>query len=50
MEKRRVVITGMGVVAPNGIGVENFWDLPGYQPLCNIEVRIQLKKTCLVLI
>ena len=26
MEKRRVVITGMGVVAPNGIGVENFWD------------------------
>jgi 3-oxoacyl-[acyl-carrier-protein] synthase II len=26
MEKRRVVITGMGVVAPNGIGLENFWD------------------------
>jgi len=26
LEKRRVVITGMGVVAPNGIGVENFWD------------------------
>jgi 3-oxoacyl-[acyl-carrier-protein] synthase II len=26
MEKRRVVITGMGVVAPNGIGVEKFWD------------------------
>jgi 3-oxoacyl-[acyl-carrier-protein] synthase II len=26
MEKRRVVITGMGVVAPNGIGIENFWD------------------------
>ena len=26
LEKRRVVITGMGVVAPNGIGVENFWE------------------------
>jgi 3-oxoacyl-[acyl-carrier-protein] synthase II len=26
MEKRRVVITGMGVVAPNGIGIENFWE------------------------
>jgi len=26
MEKRRVVITGIGVVAPNGIGVENFWN------------------------
>lgn len=26
MEKRRVVITGMGVLAPNGIGIENFWD------------------------
>jgi 3-oxoacyl-[acyl-carrier-protein] synthase II len=26
MEKRRVVITGMGVVAPNGTGIDNFWD------------------------
>jgi beta-ketoacyl-acyl-carrier-protein synthase II len=26
MEKRRVVITGMGVIAPNGIGVDAFWD------------------------
>ena len=26
MEKRRVVVTGMGVVAPNGIGIENFWN------------------------
>ena len=25
MENRRVVITGMGVIAPNGISVENFW-------------------------
>jgi 3-oxoacyl-[acyl-carrier-protein] synthase II len=23
---KRVVVTGMGVVAPNGIGIENFWD------------------------
>jgi 3-oxoacyl-[acyl-carrier-protein] synthase II len=26
MEKRRVVITGMGVVAPNGSTIDNFWD------------------------
>ena len=26
MENRRVVVTGMGVIAPNGIGVEAFWD------------------------
>lgn len=26
MEKRRVVVTGMGVVAPNGIGLDNFWE------------------------
>lgn len=26
MDKRRVVITGMGVIAPNGIGIDNFWD------------------------
>jgi 3-oxoacyl-[acyl-carrier-protein] synthase II len=26
MEKRRVVITGMGVVAPNGTGIEEFWN------------------------
>lgn len=25
MDKKRVVITGIGVVAPNGIGRENFW-------------------------
>src|SRR5258706_7859134 len=24
--QRRVVITGLGVVAPNGIGKERFWD------------------------
>ncbi len=26
MEKRRVVITGMGVIAPNGIGIDRFWN------------------------
>ena len=26
MEERRVVVTGMGAVAPNGIGIDNFWD------------------------
>ena len=26
MENRRVVITGMGVVAPNGTGIDAFWD------------------------
>ncbi len=25
MKKKRVVITGVGVIAPNGIGKENFW-------------------------
>lgn len=26
MDQKRVVVTGMGVVAPNGIGIDNFWD------------------------
>ena len=26
MRRRRVVITGLGVIAPNGIGKEQFWD------------------------
>lgn len=26
MDKRRVVITGVGVIAPNGIGANNFWN------------------------
>lgn len=26
MSQRRVVVTGVGVIAPNGIGKDNFWD------------------------
>ena len=26
MTRRRIVVTGLGVVAPNGVGVEAFWD------------------------
>ena len=26
MSQRRVVVTGTGVIAPNGIGIDNFWD------------------------
>ena len=26
MESRRVVVTGVGVIAPNGIGIDSFWD------------------------
>lgn len=26
VDRRRVVITGMGVIAPNGIGLKSFWD------------------------
>ena len=26
MSKRRVVITGLGVISPNGIGVQNAWN------------------------
>ena len=25
-DRRRVVVTGLGVVAPNGIGKDEFWD------------------------
>jgi 3-oxoacyl-[acyl-carrier-protein] synthase II len=43
MEKRRVVITGMGVIAPNGIGVDNFWDSlvhgrSGVKPITQFDV------------
>jgi 3-oxoacyl-[acyl-carrier-protein] synthase II len=38
MEKTRVVITGMGVVAPNGIGIENYWNslARGQSGICRV--------------
>jgi hypothetical protein len=50
MEKRRVVITGMGVVAPNGIRIGDSWDYSSFQSPYNIESRIQLNKNSPVLI
>ena len=29
-EKRRVVVTGIGVIAPNGIGIDDLWNLLTY--------------------
>jgi 3-oxoacyl-[acyl-carrier-protein] synthase II len=39
MTKRRVVITGLGVVTPCGIGVDNFWKsmIEGKSGISNIE-------------
>jgi len=37
MAKRRVVITGLGIVAPNGVGKEEFWQ-------ANIEGRSGIDK------
>ena len=37
MSKRRVVVTGLGIVAPNGIGKEEFW-------LSNVEGRSGIDK------
>src|SRR5215831_12207749 len=37
-EQKRVVITGLGVVAPNGIGKEDFWQacIAGRSGVCRI--------------
>lgn len=42
--KRRVVVTGMGVVAPNGLGKENFWraclnGVSGIKPLRRLSAE-----------
>jgi len=49
MEKRRVVVTGMGVLASNGIGVENFWDAlihgrSGIKPISQFDVSTYQSK------
>jgi len=40
MSKRRVVVTGLGVVAPNGIGAEEFWraTLAGHSGVSAVSV------------
>ncbi|MEA3328709.1 MAG: beta-ketoacyl-[acyl-carrier-protein] synthase family protein [Candidatus Omnitrophota bacterium] len=43
MEKKRVVITGLGVIAPSGIGLETFWrniseGIPAVKEVTNFDV------------
>lgn len=42
MEKRRVVVTGMGAVTPIGIGIDNFWksvkdQKTGFAPITHFD-------------
>ena len=39
MSKRRVVVTGLGIVSPFGVGVEKFWNslLEGKSGISTIE-------------
>ena len=47
MEKRRVVVTGLGVVTPCGVGVDNFWKsmLEGKSGITTIERMDTEKQT-----
>ncbi len=51
MSKRRVVITGLGVVAPNGIGKEEFWNanlkgISGVREIKSFDVSTLESKIC----
>lgn len=50
MEKRRVVITGMGAVTPFGVGVDNLWSnlVAGNSAISRIENFDTEGQTCLV--
>ncbi|MEQ8240499.1 MAG: beta-ketoacyl-[acyl-carrier-protein] synthase family protein [Cyclobacteriaceae bacterium] len=50
MDKKRVVITGMGVVAPNGVGVENYFNnlLNGVSGIKHSEEMESLNLRCQV--
>ena len=41
MNKRRVVITGLGAVTPCGIGVDNFW-----QAMLEGKSGVSSRKNC----
>ena len=44
--KRRVVITGLGVVSPIGTGVKTFWDnlIQGVSGIDRIKVNFNIEK------
>ena len=46
MEKRRVVVTGIGIVSPFGCGVDKFWNslIEGKSGIKTITRIIQLQK------
>jgi hypothetical protein len=44
MELKRVVVTGIGAVSPNGIGREQFWDF-GKRRLGGSAARVRLRSS-----
>ncbi|MCU0651955.1 MAG: beta-ketoacyl-[acyl-carrier-protein] synthase family protein [Candidatus Omnitrophica bacterium] len=50
MEKKRVVITGVGVIASNGIGKDDFWEaifkgISGIKPISLFDASVFIAKT-----